>query len=733
MISSGPAGSLAALRLSLLSCPWKDLPLRSSATHLGIKIGRDITLGDIFESPYNKAVARIAACRPVVKGLPISGRILFVNTFIISLFSYHSLFFVIPKEYYVSIKSLVSKLVTPFNGGAYTYDSLLCLNFMFSIRPALKDLWAFNVSLLAARSPFISTTDNYNTLPSISLVWSKFIRDHRDASAIDFWGGRHLDDNTLTPLPKCTSTSIYQALVEDNYLPKVVDFCGEKIAKFVSRNFPGSPAPPPFCVESISKALAYAERSSPQSFLFHHFNLINNALATSRRMRHQNSLNVDQVPCCFFCRGSEDSLVHIYCWCPVVHAARVSFFQQQGSTSKLVFLSASFAAPFPGCLPFPLCISFLIDVPLDLVNPLLAFNFAVWKFRVPALGTAVEFVNTWRSARIAELASTYLRRFKLSKKSHKIVSDDSVASHDAILSSAPPHALICYTDGSASPNPGPSGAGASIFNSGAATVTDLGANLGFGSNNLGELVAIGVCLEELRVSLPLLATHPTHVFIFTDSLFASNAVVSAKAAVAHSATIRALRQLLSSVLKLVPVTFHWIRGHSGAGGNERVDRIAKKYATLSVGLPAMPAPTSFVGHRSSTPWPFSVSGAPLHLFLDNLPKAVSTFRSCLAAPSVVTLREPERLPTRAHSMRLRERPLRIVPPVPPAALECPVVPVPATRRLSPIANLFERLRIRPVPASVTPPSLPRSGSCARAPCPLDDSGSDSDLVDCKHS
>ena len=236
------------------------------------------------------------------------------------------------------------------------------------------------------------------------------------------------------------------------------------------------------------------------------------------------------------------------------------------------------------------------------------------------------------------------------------------------------------------------------------------------------------------MSLPLLATYPTHVFIFTDSLFASNAVVSSKAAVAHSATIRALRQLFSSVLKLVPVTFHWIRGHSGAGGNERVDRIAKKYATLSVGLPAVPAPTSFVGHRSSTPWPFSVSGAPLHLFLDNLPKAVSTFRSCPAPPSVVTLREPERLPTRAHSMRLRERPLRIVTSVPPAALECPVVPVsPATRRLSPIAKLFGRLRIRPVPASVTPPSLPRSGSCARAPCPLDDSGSDSDLVDCKHS
>ena len=410
----------------------------------------------------------------------------------------------------------------------------------------------------------------------------------------------------------------------------------------------------------------------------------------------------------FLCSG--DSLVHIHCWCPVVHSARVSFFQQQGFTSKLVSLFAPLAAPFPDCLPFPLCISFLIDVPLVLVNPLLAFNFAVWKFRVPSLGTAVEFDNNWRSTRIAELASTYLRRFKLSKKSHKIVSDDSIASHDAILASAPPHALFCYTDGSASPNPGPSGAGASIFNSDAATVTDLGANLGFGTNNLGELVAIGVCLEELRSSVPLLPICPSHVFIFTDSLFASNAVVSAKAPAAHATTIKALRALFSSVLTLVPVTFHWIRGHSGAGGNERVDKIAKNYATLSVGLPAMPAPSSFVGHRSCAPWPFSVSDAPLHLFLDNLPKAVSCLPFPLvpsAAPSIAAplpTCESDRPQARVHQMRLRERPLRVTSSAAPAVIS-PAVALPPVR-LSPVARLFDRLRFKL--SGSRPTSLPVS-------------------------
>jgi ribonuclease HI/exonuclease III len=735
VISSGPPDSLDALRHSLLVCPWKDLPLRSHATHLGIKIGRDITLGDIFEGPYNKAVARISSCRPVVRSLPISGRILFVNTFIISLFSYHSLFFVIPKEYSTSIRGLVSKLVTPFNGGAYTYDSLLCLNFVYSIRPALKDLWAFNVSLLAARSPFISTSDKYNTLPAISIVRSKFIRDHRDAAAIDFWGGRHLDDNTLTPLPKCDSSSIYQALVEDIYLQKAVEHCGDKIVKFIKHNFPGSPPPSPFCVGEISKAMAYAAKSSPSSFLLHHFSLINNALATSRRMRHQNSLSVAQVARCFFCNESEDSLTHIYCWCPVVHSARVSFFHQQGCTGKLVSLFASFTAPLPSCLPFPLCVSFLIDVPLDLVNPLLAFNFAVWKFRSPSLGTTAELDNVWRSARIAELAFTCLRRLKMPKKSGKISTDDSIASHDAILSSAPPNSLVCYTDGSASPNPGPAGSGASIFNASSATVTDLGVNLGFGTNNLGELVAIGACLEEILSSFLPLTPRPTHAFIFTDSLFASNAVVSSKTPATHAATIKALRLLFSSVLKLVPVTFHWIRGHSGAGGNERVDRIAKRYAKLSVGSPAFPAPTTFTGHRSIMPWPFPIIDAPLQLFLHNLPKA---------SPSPSALRTPETplalaseldrpAAARSHSMHLRERSSAPSPPVlsPPS-----VAPLPVPLHRSPVARLFERMRIsalHPVCVPImTPPVAQRRGR-GRPPAVLVSSDSDSDHVDRKHS
>ena len=56
---------------------------------------------------------------------------------------------------------------------------------------------------------------------------------------------------------------------------------------------------------------------------------------------------------------------------------------------------------------------------------------------------------------------------------------------------------ICYTDGSASPNPGPAGAGACIFLMDPDTLYDLTLSIGFTSNNIAEIVALDLCLYQL--------------------------------------------------------------------------------------------------------------------------------------------------------------------------------------------------------------------------------------------
>ena len=102
---------------------------------------------------------------------------------------------------------------------------------------------------------------------------------------------------------------------------------------------PSSPFSPLDLFSSVSNNLASVSHA-PQRFFIFQMSLLNNALATSRRMRHQNRLQVSQVEPCFFCGLGQDSIVHIFSHCP--------FSARLGA----LFLMAS-VSPFPPSLPFP--------------------------------------------------------------------------------------------------------------------------------------------------------------------------------------------------------------------------------------------------------------------------------------------------------------------------------------------------------------------------------------------
>src|SRR5688572_11472322 len=94
---------------------------------------------------------RIHSARPYVRTISLPRRILFVNVFIVSIFSYVGLFFTLPTPLWRIIKRAISKLVIPFNGSAYKYEALVCSHILYKLNPPLKDVWAFNISLLASR------------------------------------------------------------------------------------------------------------------------------------------------------------------------------------------------------------------------------------------------------------------------------------------------------------------------------------------------------------------------------------------------------------------------------------------------------------------------------------------------------------------------------------------------------------------------------------------------------
>ena len=651
-----------------------------------------------------------------LKSLLLPNRILYTNVFIVSIFSYVGLYFVLPHEIYVTIKNAIAKFIIPFNGGAFTYESLVCANLVYGLKPALKDLWCFTISLLAVRSPFIKSTTNYMQLPDIDLKRTKIISKHRDAAAVDFWRGRHLQDGALVPLPVVTSSAIYKSMLFDVSFNESTKHTGIKIHTTLSPSTPNL-SDPDSTLFSISSSLFSV--SAPSFLLFHHMNLINNALATSRRMRHQNKHTLEQVPVCFFCGDGQDSLIHIYTECFVISRARSLFFRSLSfSPSLLSTLSLSVASvppsfpcsltspsfssspassfsplsvldssavpsvsrsdslslfsfpssplvpalssspllsplsfPSSASVPvssllsvsvssfppsplspatlvpstagalgaqFPLACTFLCGVDVKLVLPILAFNFAVWKYRIPARAARSQQTLDWLCNRIIDIARHVNKPVQTSskKQSHFLGLCPSVARHDALLTSATSDTAICYTDGSALGNPGPCGAGVSIFLREPDVVIDAGASLGMNTNNYGELIALSICLKELASAY---TRRPfSRAIIFSDSAYAIRQITSNKAPKTHIECSVDAHKLYLKLGKLFPIVIYWVRAHVNVGGNHRVDFIAKRFAQASV---ASLAPVTTIPHASSTSvWGpgHPLLGLPLSCFAQNI-------------------------------------------------------------------------------------------------------------------
>ena len=565
VVSAGGGSSVATLCDQIKRGPWPVLPLRDSAVHLGIPVGRMVTLGDIFIKPFEKATQRIQRCKESVLALSIPTRILFVNVFIISLFSYHCLFFVMPKEYLEGIRNLIRKLVIPFNGGAYTYDSLVCWSKLFSIKPSLKDPWAYNAALLASRSPLMQANVNYWKLPDLDVVYSKSIIDHRNAAAVDFWRGKHSDDGTLARISDFSSPAIYNSLIEDEYLVSTSQHIGEKVRSFILKKSSTTAPDLEDCISILAHNMAVAKRV-PRSLLVFHFTLINNAVATARRKRHQDDSKIADVAKCSFCDLEGESTDHWIERCAVVRKARSQFLARKGIKGL--------RDDIPG--------AFLVDRKhsFSSITAILSFNFAVWKHKEAARSTKGERDAKYQIGCLEEIASSLFSscaNTSVPKKHYN--SFDQGDSHNTLLNELDKDVVVYYTDGSASPNPGPAGAGVAIFDLQNDRAIDVGLSLGYGTNNLGELVAL--CLAFLHVCR---MRKGRNVAIFSDSMLAIQAATKKikKRRPKHETLVRLLQCLYAQAASAArTLTIQWVKGHCRIGGNERADSVAKAAARHS--------------------------------------------------------------------------------------------------------------------------------------------------------
>jgi len=135
-------------------------------------------------------------------------------------------------------------------------------------------------------------------------------------------------------------------------------------------------------------------------------------------------------------------------------------------------------------------------------------------------------------------------------------------------------AVVIYTDGACSGNPGPGGWGAIL--SFAGKEKELKGGELHTTNNRMELMAAISALEAL--------TKPCDVDLHTDSQYVRNGITSWingwkkngwKTADKKPVKNVDLWQKLEAALKQHNVRWHWVKGHAGHPMNERADQLAR--------------------------------------------------------------------------------------------------------------------------------------------------------------
>ncbi len=124
-------------------------------------------------------------------------------------------------------------------------------------------------------------------------------------------------------------------------------------------------------------------------------------------------------------------------------------------------------------------------------------------------------------------------------------------------------AIIVYTDGACTGNPGPMGIGAVILRG--TERLEIGEHIGQGTNNIAELTAIERALEALD------GEHEQPVLVHSDSAYAIGVLSGAYKAKKNVELIARIRE---RVRRFPHLRFVKVEGHAGVPENERCDQLA---------------------------------------------------------------------------------------------------------------------------------------------------------------
>ena len=152
------------------------------------------------------------------------------------------------------------------------------------------------------------------------------------------------------------------------------------------------------------------------------------------------------------------------------------------------------------------------------------------------------------------------------------------------LAAPHPNTALFFTDGSAIPNPGPSGAG--VFcqlppSLGGGEIA-ISVSTGENSNNIGEMTAL---LAGAAVASALTTDVPnTFAAFFSDSAISIGHILHGWAFGEDIHLGRETRLAIGSLIVSKRASLDWVRGHDNIMGNDRADALAKTGARSAMHL-----------------------------------------------------------------------------------------------------------------------------------------------------
>ena len=592
--------------------PW--LKPADRGTYLGLQMGRDVTSVDIFRRPFDKFCKRIGRYYTALKHMPLRGRITTVNIFLTSLFTYHAHFYIVPwKEILQPAKELIRKAVIPFGGTGWAYHHLLAKTKDFGFSRQLKDLWAFTMSLLATQRDLRSQDGLHRASFDHSAKvddknWGSMIIDeHIDFAATHFcndYAPRHPDGSIdtsylATPSVDQDDPKVAQRMAatrQRNQIQAAMISAGWHSNRFgpVKRNSTSLPTriaslgvPDRDAESAATKAYDnynMIPRQTPPFIKDTYLRFFFNALPTHHRLAKSN-IPVSPGPCpenpypCPACTIGTYDTRHLLV-CPVIHRAWSSTLSYHGLHQ-------------PSASPADLRNSLLMNYRMgpDSPHPGLtaAFVWALWtELQRKVADDSKDFIQ-----RVSELAATQWDSVCAARQTKKDKKRKRADAFYTLHSTFAPGDLVIYTDGSADPNPGPCGAGISCTLADG-TAYSLTACLGAGSNNLGELWAIGMALQFARLLFSAGRWKGKRLRICSDSEYAVNAIrghstnrswassrTPTRRPKSNQALICHLRDFYQATARRFSVFLHTLPGHAGIAGNELADAAADSGSAAS--------------------------------------------------------------------------------------------------------------------------------------------------------